>query len=144
MQEQKEGNRIVAKSKPTAMNLAVTVSTSFSSVNSPIASKSPGILQASGRQIGCSGKPDARRRNSTPDAASSSQGWQKDAPLDGCTRYPVATDKDQKYLNLPETGGTGKLVAPGYQGYPGNPGTPEIQKTRKPKANLGHITSFYH
>ena len=45
-----------------------------SSVNSPIASKSLGTLKAS------SGKPDARaRRNSKPDAASSSQGWLKDA-----------------------------------------------------------------
>ena len=38
MQEQKEDNRIVAKSKPTAVNLAVTVSTSSSSVSDPIAS----------------------------------------------------------------------------------------------------------
>ena len=45
MQEQKGDNRIVAKSKPT-MNLAVSVSTSSSTVNSPIASKSPGILKA--------------------------------------------------------------------------------------------------
>ena len=42
MQEQKE-DRIVAKSKPTAMNLTSTVSTRFSFVNHPIASKSPGI-----------------------------------------------------------------------------------------------------
>ena len=76
MHEQKEDDRIVAKSKPTAMNLAVSVSTSSSFVNSPIASKSLGILEAS------SGKPDARaRRNSKPDAASSSQGWLKDAHL---------------------------------------------------------------
>ena len=66
MQEQKEEDRIVAKSKPTAM--------SSSSVNSPIASESPGILEAS------TGKPDARARsNSKPDAASSSQGWLEDA-----------------------------------------------------------------
>ena len=100
MQEQKEDKRIVAKSKPTAMNLAVTVSTSASSVNSWVASKSLGILKVSSRQIVCSGKPDAKR---SPDAASSSQGWQKDALLDVCT---------------------GKPLAPGYQGYPGNPGTP--------------------
>ena len=42
---------------------------SSSTVNGPIASKSPGILKASSRQIGSSGKPDARRRrNSNPDA----------------------------------------------------------------------------
>ena len=74
--EHKEENRTVAKSKPTAMNLKSTVSTSSSSVNHPIASKRMGILKAS------TGKPDARaRRNSKPDAASSSQGRMKDAYL---------------------------------------------------------------
>ena len=43
IQEEKE-DRIVAESKPTAMNPTSTVSTSSSSVNHPIASKSPGIL----------------------------------------------------------------------------------------------------
>ena len=46
MQEQKEEDRIVAKSKPTAMNLTSTVSTSSSSVNHPIASKKPGGTQS--------------------------------------------------------------------------------------------------
>ena len=59
--KQKEKGRIVAKSKPTAMNLTSTVSTSSSSVNHPIASKSPGILNA------CRGNPDVMtRRNSKP------------------------------------------------------------------------------
>ena len=76
MQEQKGDNRIVAKSKPTTMNLAVSVSTSSSTVNSPIASKIPGILKALCRtDWSSSGKPDAR--NSNHDAASSSQGWRK-------------------------------------------------------------------
>ena len=123
MLEQKGDDRIVAKSKPTTMNLAVSVSTSSSAVNSPIVSKSPGILKASCRtDWSSSGKPDAR--NSNHDAASIFQGWQKDALLDGCTGKPVATEKDQEPMNYPETGGTGKLVAPGYQGYPGTPGTP--------------------
>ena len=79
MQEQKEVDRIVAKSKPTAMNLTSIVSTSSSSVNHPIASKSPGILKAS------TGFPDARaRRNSKRHAASSSQGRLEDAYLGGC------------------------------------------------------------
>ena len=73
-------------------------------MNSLVASKSSGILNASSRQIGCSGKPDERsKQNSNPDAASSSQGWHKDALLDVCT---------------------GKHVAPGYEGYPGNSGIP--------------------
>ena len=40
MQEQKVEDRIVATSKPTAMNLTSTVSTSSSSVNHPIVSRS--------------------------------------------------------------------------------------------------------
>ena len=67
----------MAKSKPTVMNLSSTVSASSSSAKDPIASKSLGILRVSG-------KPDAReRRNSKPDAASSSQGRLKDAHLGG-------------------------------------------------------------
>ena len=94
MQEQKE-DRIMAKPKPTAMNLTSIVSTSSSSVNHPIASKSTRILKAS------TGKPDPRaRRNSKPDAASSSQGRLKDAYLGGSmvgvAGKPVATDKSQK------------------------------------------------
>ena len=78
MQEQKEEDRVAVKSKPTAMNLTSTVSTSSSSVNHPIASKSLGILKAS------TGEPDARaRRNSKPDAASSSRGRLKDAYFGG-------------------------------------------------------------
>ena len=94
MQEQKE-DWIVAKSKLTVMNLALTVSTSSSSVNHPIASKSPGILKAS------TGIPDARaRRNSKPDAASSSRGKLKDAYLGGLMAEvagnPAATVKSQE------------------------------------------------
>ena len=62
MQEEKEEERIVAKTKPTAMNLAVNVPTSASSVNNPIASKSLEILKASSRQVGYSGKPDVRTK----------------------------------------------------------------------------------
>ena len=94
MQEQKEEERMVAKSKPTAMNMSSTVSASSSSAKDPIASKSPGILRVSG-------KPDAReRRNAKPDAASSSQGSLKDAYLGGLmdrvARKPAATDKNQE------------------------------------------------
>ena len=94
MQEHKEEERIVARSKPTVMNLSSTVSASSSSGKDPIASKSPGILRVSG-------KPDARgRRNSKPDAASSSQGRLKDAYLGGLmdrvAGKPAATDKSQE------------------------------------------------
>ena len=82
MQEQPEENKIVAKSRPTAMNLTSSVTASSSSVNSPIASRSPGIGKASSRQVGLSGRPDASTyQNSNTDTASSSQGWERDAQL---------------------------------------------------------------
>ena len=64
-------------------------------MNHPITSKSPGILTAS------TGKPDARvRRNSKPDAASSSQGRLKDAYLGGLMAEVAvklaATDESQE------------------------------------------------
>ena len=87
MQEQKEENGIAAKSRPTAMTLVSSVPASSSSVNIPIASGSPGILKASSRQVGLSGNPGAdTNQNSNPDAASSSQGWQRDAQLFISTR----------------------------------------------------------
>ena len=104
MQEQKEEDRILAKSKSATMNLTSTVSTSSSSVNHPIASKSQGAtLKAS------TGKLDARAiRNAKPDAASSCQRRLKDAYLGGLmvevAVKPAATDKSQEswdflYLN---------------------------------------------
>ena len=60
------------------------------------------------------GKTDAGDRNH--DAASSSQGWQKDAVLEVSTGKLVATEEDQEDLNYPEDSvSTGKLVAPGIQ-----------------------------
>ena len=99
VQEQKEEDRVTANSEPTTMNLTSTVSTSSSSVNNPIAPKSPGILKAS------TGKLDARaRRNSKPDAASRSQGRLKDAYLGGLmvgvAGKPAATDESQKSLEV--------------------------------------------
>ena len=98
VQEQKEEERIVANSKPMAMNLTSTVSTSSSSVNHPIASKSLGKLRASG-------KPESRvRRNSKPDAASSSQVKLHDAYLGGLMvevgGKPAATDKKSGIMSV--------------------------------------------
>ena len=92
MQEQKGDERIVAKSKSTATNLSSFIPTSSSSTTSPIASKSPGILTASG-------KPESRMRiNSKSDAASSSQVRLKDAYLGGlmdtATMKPVASEEE--------------------------------------------------
>ena len=145
MQEQKEDNRIVAKSKPTAMNLFVSVSTSPSSVNTPIPSKSPGKLKTSSRQIGSSGKLGVRvKRNSNPDAASSSQGWQRDALLDLNTGKPVATEKRPE---VPESsgehlhGGTCSIWTENIQEIWK---LQKIQKNRNPKVEFGHIISMYH
>ena len=93
VQEQKEEERIVAKSRPTAMTLSSTVPASSSSAKDPIASKSPEKLIASG-------KPESRvRRNSKPDAASSSQVKLQDAHLGGLMENvagkPVAIDENQ-------------------------------------------------
>ena len=76
------------------MNLAVSVSTSSSTVNSPIASESLGILKAPCRTDWSStGKLDAKEYNR--DAASSSQGWRKDAFLDVGTRNLVASGNSE-------------------------------------------------
>ena len=77
IQEQKGEERSLAKSKSTAMNLSSHVPTSSSSAKSPIASKSPGVLIATGK------RESRMRRNSKPDAASSSQVQLQDAYLGG-------------------------------------------------------------
>ena len=139
MQEQKEEERIVAKSRPTAMNLAVIVPTSSSSVNSPNASRSPGMLKASSRQVGLSWKPGASaNQSSNLNAASSSQGWQRDAQLFTSTGRLVATGKDQKSLNRQEKSviSTGEHVAPKYQGCPENPETPEDSEDSEPNSRI--------
>ena len=92
IQEQKGEEGSVAKSKSTAMNLSSPVPASSSHAKSPIASKSPGILTATG-------KPESRmRRNLESDAASSSQVKLQDAYLGGlmdkATEKPVATTEE--------------------------------------------------
>ena len=107
-------DRIVAKSKPTTMKLDFTVSTSSSTLQNPVASKSPGIPKARCQNDWSStGTPEAKQCNQ--DAASRSQGWQKDAVLDVGTRKLVATqEEDQEHLNFPEDSkSTRKLVASG-------------------------------
>ena len=139
MQEQSEESKIVAKSRPTAMNLTSSVAASSSSVNSPIASRRRGILKASSRQVGLSGRPDASTsQHSSYDAASSSQGWQRDAQLFISTGKLVATDKDQKPLNRQEKSviSTGELVATENQGYSGNPGVPEDSEDSEPQSRI--------
>ena len=119
------------------MNLTSSVAANSLSVNSPIASRSPEILEASGRLIGFSGRLGASaNQNSNPDEASSSQGWQRDALLDMSTRRPVAADKDQKYLNHQEKISSGEPVAPGYQGYPENLQIPEDSGDSQPISRI--------
>ena len=104
LQEQKRDNRIVTKSMPTTMNLTVSVSTCSSTVNSPIESKSPGILKAPCRtDWSSSGNPVAR--NSKHDAASSSQWRQKDTLLDGLSRQKKTRNiwSIRRFCRYPET-----------------------------------------
>ena len=93
------------KSKPTK-NLAFIVCTSSSTVQNPTASKCLGILKAPCQNDWTStGKLGAREFNQ--DAASSSQGWQKDA-----VRRLVATEEDQEHLNfLEDSKSVGRLDA---------------------------------
>ena len=141
MQEQEEENRIVAKARPPAMNLTSSVPTSSSSVYSPVASRCPGIFKASSRQVGLSEKPGASANlSSNSDAASSSQGWQRDAQLfretcgnrqgsevsestgEICHEHRETCAKDvQKIQKLQK-----------------------IQKSQNPKVEIGHIISEYH
>ena len=107
MQEQSEENRIVAKKRPMVMNLTSSVATSSSSVDSPIASKSPGILKAPSRQVGLPGRLDASgNQNSNPDAASSSHGWQSDAQLF------ISTGKLVTVVTTEHQGCSGKFKIP--------------------------------
>ena len=113
MQEVTGEERIVAKSKPT-LNLASHAATSSSVVQSPIASKSPGILTAPCQSDWRStGRLVAREHNQ--DAASCSQVWRKDAMLDESTRRRlVAAEKNQELRNFHENlKSTRKLVASG-------------------------------
>ena len=110
--EQKEEDRIVAKSKPIAMNLTSMVSTSSSTEQSDYVKKSGDIQGTLLKNWSSTGKLEAKKYNR--DAASSSQRWQKDAVLDVGTRKLVATEEDQKHLNFPaDSISTRKLVASG-------------------------------
>ena len=80
---------MVAKSKPT-LNSASCVSANSSTVQSPIASKSPEILEAP-CQNDWTGTGRLGAREFNQDAASTSQAWQKDAVLDERTRRLVAS-----------------------------------------------------
>ena len=135
MEEQSEENRIVAESRPMVMNLTTSVATSSSFVESPIASRSQGILKTS------TGKLDASaNQNSNSDAASSSQGWQRDAQLFLCTGKLVATNTDQNSLNRREESlSTGKLVAMmmnEHQGCSGKSKVPEDSGGSEPKSRI--------
>ena len=107
------------------MNLAFSVSASSSTVNSPIASKSPGILNV--EQIG------QVQGNLTQEIAiTTRRRVLKGGKKDLSTGKLVATEEDKEHLNNPDDAvSTGKLVAPGY---PGIQEFQETQETRKLKA----------
>ena len=78
IQEQKEGERVVSKSRPVMTVSSYLVATSSCAASSPIASKSSGT-------VGASGRPGSRMNlaASSFDAASASQERLKDAYLGG-------------------------------------------------------------
>ena len=78
IQEQKEGERVVSKSRPVMIVSSYLNATSSSAASSPIASKSPGMS-------GASGKPGSKMNleASSFDAASASQVRLKDANFGG-------------------------------------------------------------
>ena len=101
MQEQKGEERLVAKSKSTAMNLSSHVLASSSTATIPFASESPGILTATGKL------ESKMRRNSKSDAASSSQVKLQDAYLGGLmdrvAGKPAATKEESGTVDLSES-----------------------------------------
>ena len=101
VQEQKDEERIVAKSRPTTMNLSSTVRASSSSAENLITSSDPGTLTAAGK-LAC-----RTRRNSRPDEAPSSQVKLKDVYLgglmDNCAVKPVATEENQVFWEFSES-----------------------------------------
>ena len=101
IQDQKEEERVVSKSRPAAMNLSSSIAKRSSTAPRPIASESPGIPITSG-------KPDGRmRRNLKSDAASSSQVKLQDACLGGlvdtATEKPVATKWESRDVDVSES-----------------------------------------
>ena len=78
IQEQKEGERVVSKSRPVTNVSSYLIATSSSAASSPIASKSPVMSGASGK-LGSRMNLEASRL----DAASASQARLKNAYLGG-------------------------------------------------------------
>ena len=118
VQEQKDEERFVAKSRPTAMNLSSIVPASSSSAKNLITSSDPLKRLATV-------KPESRMtRNSKSDAASSSQARLEDAYLGGLmvevAERPTATHKSQDLGEFSESeswsnnenGAKGKPAAP--------------------------------
>ena len=135
IQNQKEEERVVSKSRPAAMNLSSSMATTSSTASSPIASKSPGIPIASG-------KPDSRMsvEPSSSDAASTSQARLKDAYLGGLSGETRRIKK--KELQKPQTilrlepGTTKRNLLPKTVKLGGNPWhtEPVLQLIRKVKS----------
>ena len=101
VQEQKEEERVVVKSRPTAMNLSSTVPASSSSAKNLITSSDPVKLIAAG-------KPASRtRRNLRPDGAPSSQVKLKDVYfgglMDDSAGKPVATEENEVSWDFSES-----------------------------------------
>ena len=135
IQEQWEDNRIVAKSRPPAMNLAVLCLDKCFICEQSDCVKKPGdtqslksadrILRETWRKI----KTKFQSRRSV-EFSRMAKGWSTGFKQEEL----VATDKDHKYLNHPENICTEEPVASGYREYPGDPETPEDSQDSEPES----------
>ena len=145
MQELKDEEKNVAKSKPTAMSLSSTVPASSLSAKNLITSSDPGKLIAAGKQA------SRTRRNSKPDEAPSSQVKLKDVYLgwlmDDSAGKPVTTEEKQVIWEFSESDSwsvhegevPGKSVAhencaekPAASSISENSGSPEAESRKLP------------
>ena len=99
IQDQKEEERVVSKSRPAVMNMSSFNATSSSTASSPIASKSRGMPTASG-------KPGSKMsiEPSSFDAASTSPVRLKDAYIGGLVEKQRGDPSHQEDSDNPATG----------------------------------------
>ena len=107
IQNQKEKERVVSKSRPAVMNMSSKIATSSSAASSPIASKSLGMPTALGN-------PDSKMsvEPSSFDAASTSQVRLKDAYLGGLMEEQRGDPSHQEKKKIQKTH-TMLLLRPG-------------------------------
>ena len=124
--EHKEGDRIVAKSKPTAMNLTSTVSTSSSSVKQSDPVEEPGDTQSINRETWRDGKKKLNTRRSVESSRKAERciPWRVDSWSRWENRPRQIVRNHGSFRNLNDGAITrkwqGNLLLPEIQGNSGN------------------------